>query len=254
MSKQEILSEGRVTLAKMLTLRWIATHAKQIFYAVCSMMALAIFLFSFSKKFISNPVSDYLKVQTAFTNWASKEAHDKDLFKELSVPLSRHPELAARFGTLIAQRLLTLGETQLAQEYADAAFQRTKTLLSPYHARFAENTLCISQGRLPDALKTAHQLKREMENDEKMWKEKKETARILYAYNLLRIAALEREAGSKEGERAAWEEILSSAGWASRPRHPKTYDPEAFQRLSANFQSGDISLIEYINKRLIQLN
>jgi len=250
MSEPEILSEGRVVLAKIVTLRWITSHAKQIFYTLCTLIALLVFLFSFSKKFMSNPVSDYVKVQTAFANWAGKESHDKALFKELSVPLSRHPELAARFGTLIAQRLLSLGETTLAKEYADAALKRTRALLSPYHALFAENTLRISQKEFTYALKAAHQLKKEMESDEKLWKEKKETSRILYAYNLLRIAALERETGSIEGERAAWEEVLSSAGWANRPHHPKTYDPESFQKLSANFQSGHVSLVEYIERRI----
>lgn len=250
MNDPEILPEGRVALAKIVTLRWIASHVKQIFYAVCTLIALLIFLFTFSKKFMSSPVSEYVKVQTAFANWAGKESHDAALFKELSIPLARHPQLAARFGTLIAQRLLSLGETTLAKEYADATLKRTKALLSPYHALFAENTLRISQGELIPALKAAHQLKKAMESDEKLWRDKKETSRILYAYNLLRIAALEREAGSIAGERAAWEEVLSSAGWANRPHHPRTYDPETFQKLSANFQSGRVCLVEYIEKRL----
>ena len=251
----ESLSEGRAALAKMMTAHWFIEHGKQFGYAAAAIIVLMFFLFSWNKRFTGNR-SDYLKMQTAFSTWASQDKHDLALFKEVSEPLDRHPELAAKFGTLIAQRLLVLGEAKLAQEYGQAALKRTKALLCPYHALFSQNTLLISQGRLKEALEAAHGLKRQMASDEAMWKDKNHAlaaGRALFAYNLLRIASLEREAGSFEGEKAAWDEVLCNAGWDSKVGQSSTYDPEAFKILSDNFQSGDVSLLDYINQRKKEL-
>jgi hypothetical protein len=247
----ESLAEGRAALAKMMTAHWFVEHGKQFVYAAVAIAVLMVFLFSWNKRFTGNR-SDYLKMQAAFSTWAAQEKHDLVLFKEVSEPLNRHPELAAKFGTLIAQRLLVLGEAKLAQEYGQAALKRTKALLCPYHAQFSQNTLLISQGRLKEALEAAYGLKTQMTSDEALWKVKNHpltAGRALFAYNLLRIASLEREAGSLEGEKAAWDEVLRNSGWDAKAGGSPTYDPEAFKMLSENFQSGEVSLLDYINQR-----
>jgi hypothetical protein len=133
---------------------------------------------------------------------------------------------------------------------------RPKTLLPPYYAYFSQNTQLVSQGRWSEALSGARQLKKTMENDEGLWKERKsflQTGRALFAYNLLRIASLERQVGFKEGELTAWDEVLSNAGWKTNEIQPKTYDPETFEQIAKNFQSGEVSLFEYIEQRQKQL-
>lgn len=245
----ETLSEERNGMAKML--EWILEHRKQFFYAICIGVLSVYCLFSIGKRFFGSS-SDYGKVDSAYSAWAQGEKHDPALFKDVKDPLSRHPELTAKFGTLIAQRMLTLGETKLAQDYALSALKRTKSLLSPYHAQFSQNTLLISQEKFADALAAAYQLKNAMGTDEQLWANKgpnMRSGRSLYAYNLLRIASLEREAGSKEGELKAWEELMQSAGWGGYTPHPKTYDPQSYQVLSENFKSGDVSLFEFIQQR-----
>lgn len=221
---QQSLSEGRAALAKMMTAQWVIEHGKQLGYGAFAIAALLFLLLSWSKRF-SGSSSDYLKAEVAFSTWAAQDKHDLALFKEVNDPLKRHPELAAKFGTLIAQRLLALGEAKLAQDYAQAALQRTKALLCPHHALFSQNTLLISQGRLQEALQGAYALKEKMAGD---------ASNTLFAYNLLRIAALERETGAFDKEMAAWEEVLNCG---------------AFAQLSGNFQSGDVSLSDYIKQR-----
>ena len=251
----ESLPEGRLALAKMMTPHWFVEQGKHILIASAAIAALLFFLFPLSKRFSSGR-ADYLKAETAFSTWAAQEKHDLALFKQVSDPLARHPELAAKFGTLIAQRLLTLGETKLAESYAQAALKRTHALLSPYHALFSENTLRISQGRLQEALEAAYQLKNRMAQDDVLWTNSGHATkggRALYAYNLLRIASLERETGSKNGEKAAWDEILYNAGWEGQTAHSKTYDPEAFKILAENFQTGDVSLVDFIQQRKKEL-
>jgi hypothetical protein len=251
----ESLPEGRLALAKMMTPHWFVEHGKHILTASVAIAALLFFLLPLSKRFTSGR-ADYLKAETAFSTWAAQEKHDLALFKQVSDPLARHPELAAKFGAMIAQRLLTLGETKLAESYAQAALKRTHALLSPYHALFSENTLLISQGRLQEALEAAYQLKNRMAQDDVLWTNDKYSTkggRTLYAYNLLRIASLEREVGSQNGERAAWDDILHNAGWEGRTTQAKTYDPEAFKILAENFQTGDVSLVDFIHQRKKEL-
>ena len=118
--------------------------------------------------------------------------------------------------------------------------------------QFSQNTLSISHGQLTEALQRAYELKKDMVEDEVFWKDQDamtRTGAALYAYNLLRIASLERELGSKEGELAAWEELMRSAGWGGYPPQHKTFDAETYHMLAQNFQNGEVSLVEYILQR-----
>ncbi|MBI2810774.1 MAG: hypothetical protein HYX67_08110, partial [Candidatus Melainabacteria bacterium] len=95
-------------------------------------------------------------------------------------------------------------------------------------------------------------LRDDLEKDDVFWDGRDKFVKsgaILYAYNLVRIAALERELGSKDGELKAWEELERNAGWNDRPANLKTYDPEAYALLEQNFTRGDVSLADFIAQR-----
>ncbi len=95
-----------------------------------------------------------------------------------------------------------------------------------------------------------------MVSDEKLWTHTEpsfKAGRALYAYNLVRIASLEREAGSFEGEMKAWDDVMHCSGWAGKEPRPHDYDPEAFRMLSVNFQSGDVSFVDFIKQRKNEL-
>ena len=253
---KEQLPIGRAALAKALCAEWISEHSKTILLSFITLIMLAFFLFQLMGKFSAGKKSDYLEVQQAFNAWVSQEKEDRNLLKNLEKPLSRHPELQAKFGNQIAQRLLSLGEVNKADAYAKAALVRSQDLTSPYYSRFSRNTLMISQGKFLEALEEAKRLKVDLEKDDAFWDTRDKFIRsgtILYAYNLVRIASLERELGSKEGELKAWEELVQNAGWKSLPANMKTYDPEAWALLEQNFKQGSISLLDYIEQRKKEL-
>ncbi len=247
---------GRAALAKALCADWISEHSKTILLSFGTLIALSFCLFQVSHRLSFGKKSDYLEVQNAFTAWISQEAQDHALLKNLEKPLSRHPELQAKFGTQIAQRLLSLGEVNKANLYAKAALVRTQDLTSPYYSRFTRNTLMISEGKYLQALEEAKQLKLDLEKDDPFWEKRDKFIRsgtILYAYNLVRIAALERQAGSKAGELTAWDELVRNAGWEDHPANLKTYDPDAYALLEQNFTQGDVSLRDFIDQRKKEL-
>ena len=103
-----------------------------------------------------------------------------------------------------------------------------------------------------EALKEAKQLKVDLEQDQTFWTQRDKSIKsgtVLYAYNLLRIASLERAVGSVQGELTAWDELLQNSGWNKQPKNPQTYDPEAYSLLASNFQEGETSLLDFIKER-----
>ncbi len=254
---KEQLPIGRAAFAKAFCAEWISGHSKAILVSFLTLIVLSFCLSQVAGKFLTGKKSDYLEVQKAFTAWAAEGNQDPIIPKSLAKPLSHHPELETKFGTHIAQRLVTLGEVKNSGRLASAAIHRSHELLSPYYERFSRNTLTITQGKYALALNEAKSLRTDLEKDDAFWDSRDKTARsgsVLYAYNLLRIAALERQLGSKEGELAALDELIGNAGWKDRPVNLKTYDPDAYALLAQNFKQGDVSLLDYIEQRKIALN
>lgn len=255
-SNKEQLPMGRVALAQAFCAEWISEHGKSILYSFLTLIVVSFTLFQVTSKFSGRKKSDYLEIQRAFTAWISQEAQDHALLKNLEKPLGRHPELQAKFGTQIAQRLLGLGEASKANSYAKAAMGRARDLTSSYYSRFSKNTLMISEGKYQEALAEAKQMKADLEKDDPFWDRQDKMVRsgsVLYAYNLVRIATLEGQLGSKEGELKAWDELVQNAGWKGIPPQSKTYDPEAYSLLAQNFKQGDISFLDFIEKRKKEL-
>jgi hypothetical protein len=244
------LPVGRVAFAKTMHAQWVAGNSKTILFSALALLATCFGVYQLSGRQGASPS---LHIDKAFQNWIVQEAQDLKVYQQLERPMRQHPELQSKFGTAIAQRLLGLGEVKEATKYANAAFKRSHDLNSPYYAAFSKNTLLISEERFAQALENAQQLKLDMLGDDLFWQNRDPFVRsgsILYAYNLLRIAALQCQLGAKEEERIAWNELLENAGWRGEPLNPKTYDPEAYALLAQNFTQGELSLNDYIQRRI----
>lgn len=225
--------------------------------------------------------TDYLSAESAYRKWSdSKEGFDK-----LEKLIKKHPGLHQKYEGAIAQKLLLqttesfsaslqprvdgqmetassevlkdssakLAATskELIRKYADSALKRVEDF-SPYYVRFSEESLLIGEGKMKEALERAKKLKADMDKDEVFWSQGSKIVRhgsLLYAYNLLRIAMLEKAAGSIEGELAAWKEFKFNAGWLGTAPTHKSYDPDAYRLLQQNFQKSDISLRDYVAYR-----
>jgi hypothetical protein len=184
------------------------------------------------------PEADYLTAEMAYRRW------EKTSLAQLQTLLKKHPELHTKYDGAIAQKLLASSESGLAASFGNAALKRVKEL-SPYHAQFSQASILIAEEKLLDALVQAKELKASMENDTPFWEQK--YGSILFAFNLLRIAMLEKAAGTKEGEWTAWQELKKHAGWGQESA--TKCDPEAFRLLAENFRSKEVSLTDYIRHR-----
>ncbi|MBS0620376.1 MAG: hypothetical protein JSS61_02835 [Verrucomicrobia bacterium] len=250
--EKEQLPFGRAAFAKAICVDWITTHSKTMIVSFMTLIAMTFSLYHFMGKWSSGKKSDYMAADAAFDAWYTSESPDASLLKQLEIPLDRHPELRAKFGNLIAQRCLSLGQMQMVQTQMKEAFQRAEDLLAPYYTAFAKTTLLIAEAKHAEALVAAKQLKADLEADDAFWEGRDKLVRsgpVLYAYNLIRIAALERVLGSREGELAAWTEFEKHALSSG-----KMDDPQAYAHLTQNFQEGDVSLLDYIEQRKQELS
>lgn len=134
--------------------------------------------------------------------------------------------LENRYGVQIAQQLVNRGEILEASPWASAPLEALQKE-APFHAAFGETSLLIEQGMVQEALERSVRLKEEMA---------KKT--LLYAYNLLRIAFLQKELGNGPGEKVAWEEL--EAFLAESPDGKLLY---------ANFKTKGVDLTHYIAER-----
>jgi hypothetical protein len=110
----------------------------------------------------------------------------------------------------------------------------------------------IADQKLEEALVKSKSLKATLESDDLFWEKKSQLVRhgcILYGYNLLRIAMLEKAVGTPKGELEAWAELKKNAGWHGAQPTARTSDPEAYFLIQENFQSQETSLLDYIKYR-----
>ncbi|MFS8564349.1 MAG: hypothetical protein LVR00_08635 [Rhabdochlamydiaceae bacterium] len=190
---------------------------------------------------------DYIQAESVCSNWEVT----KDGLAQLQKLMHKHPELHQKYDSVIAQKFLSSSQSGLAATYASATLKRIGEF-SPYYTKFATGSLMIAEGHLKEALEDAKNLKMQLAVDNSFWSQKSQIAphgSLLYAYNLLRIATLEKELGSPEGELAAWKELKQNAGWGENKIISQMYDPEAYFLIQQNFKKQDISLLDYINHR-----
>lgn len=154
----------------------------------------------------------YLQTEPAATSYAEAEAmiskwkssrHDENLYTSMQQALKSVPALQKKYEAAIAQRLINTHRLEDAVVMANRALLRVKEEV-PLHASYGKISLLIEQEKYQEALEGAVALKERMGTS---YLEKEQTGSLLFAYNLLRIAALQQKLKNKPGEKAALEEL-----------------------------------------------
>ncbi len=249
---KEPLLIGRAAFAKVLCVEWLTNHSKTILLSFATLIVATFSLYQIYNRVGSGSGAGYFEAERAYQTWISQESSDAAQFQKVERALRGHPDLKIKFGAQIAQRLVALGEVGKGSEYAREALHRAHDLSAGYYELFSKISLLVASGKYESALKASEELKAQMEGDDSFWQNRDPLVRsgsALYAYNLVRIASLYQELGQKEKELAAWDELVRNAGWKGIPQETKTFDPEAYAQLLQNFTQGDLSLLDYIEKR-----
>lgn len=179
-------------------------------------------------------------------------ASNDEAFTKLQKILKSLPELNAKYDGLIAQTFLNREEISQAEPYANSTLVRIHDNHLPFYAEYAETTLLISQQKYQDALTKANGLKLKMLENAKISENQHQDRTfgdILFAFNLLRIAMLEQQMGTKKDELKTWQEFKQFAKWNGEPSPSTLISPKAFQTLLEHFQEGKVTLLNYIEAR-----
>lgn len=181
-----------------------------------SLLGVFVALFVFFKWQKGGGGADFIAAETAYRSWSSNPSSNQEILERLLKSIDKHPELHQKYDAVMQQKMLAWGQTGLFA--AAQTFQKEL----PSYAKFAQTSLLIGKKDFKAALLAAKELKESMQN---------EKGTLLYAFNLLRIASLEKEIGSKEQERAAWQELCLA---------------ESYPLLESSFHLQDASLKQYI--------
>ncbi len=204
-------------------IEWLQGKQRHFFYGVTLVVATFFIAFQAIGRMHAPPKAKFLAANQAFEKWLNLgEGFDK-----LERALAVHPELETKFGARVAERFIVQNEADKAEPFANRVLARVGKQ-SPGHAAFAEGSLLIAKGDLPEALKQSVSLKSELKEDS-----------LLYGFNLVRIASLCRALHVQDQEAASLKDLSTYM--------EKNHDESLM--LTECFHEGDITLTDYIAKR-----
>lgn len=163
---------------------------------------------------------DYHNAHLFFEKW---QGGDEQSFDALSRLFKNRPSLKTLFRGRITQHLISLKKVKLAEEYRLSTYAKTP------HERYAATSFLIAEGDFILALNQAQELENELETA-------KSAQQLLRAFNLLRIACLEKEVGTKKGELEAWRKLDALEG-------------AALPFLQEAFRLNEVTLADYLKQR-----
>lgn len=212
-------------------MQWLSEYGKYLLWATLGFVALILLFYRFSSTDSSKAAADYIIAERNFVK-ISTDADSQDSLAELKAILQNHPELQPKYDGLLAQILIARGDTSSATPFAIRALKRTQKENSPFYTSYAETTLLISEKKFEEALGQAKELQQLLRTEQHTTK--------LFAFNLLRIASLQRQLGLSEQEQQTWKEWQALA----------QTNPTIAMPLQNHFTEGKMTLIDYIQTRV----
>lgn len=174
---------------------------------------------------------DFIVADQAYDQWV-KGADEK--LVDLERLMHEHPELHAKYDGAIAAHLIAMDKGLQAADYASKTWDRT-TGIAQYHEMFAKTSMSISGGNYDVALHEAQRLKADLDMSDM------QNCKVLYGYNLLRVAALEKQLGHSDKEQEAFQQLVAFLD--------ANKNDQELQPLITHFRAGSVDLTDYIEYR-----
>ena len=236
--------------------QWLIDNRQSIPYVFIATIILIAVAFKFTSGKTSRAESNYLLAENYFMmlNRSIQEEAEPEstltYLEKLKGITDSYPELHSLYDGMIAQLLIAMDKPGEAKEYVIRSLERTsRDNLYPFN-KFSRNTLLIAEGAYDQALIESKSLKDTLLHDLKIPSSEESLNpnffANLFAYNLLRIAMLEKEVGSSKSEQEAWDEWKKYASDTSNP-----VLTEAFLTINRQLKEGEYSLTDYILSREI---
>lgn len=157
--------------------------------------------------------------------------------------IQAYPDLQAKYDGILAQWLLIQGDVKQASPLAERTLARTSSDDLALFADFTRTTLLASQGDYEHALEQAKLLNIRLKEAVLQKGEKMQVfENKLFAYNLLRIAMLEKELKNTKGELEAWN------AWKQYSEKESSL-AASFREIAKELEVGNLTLADYIEER-----
>lgn len=235
---------------------WIVVYGRYLILGAILLIAALLLIYRTSDQYSATAETDFASAAQAFAYFqreisqgANKEVVEGKTFQELQQILQRRPELHSKYDAPLAQLLLLVGDTDLAEKYAQFALARTSANGLPDYRGYSQTTLAIAQNKLNEALVQSHQLKQRMLEQASIQMESHNFGDLLYGYNLLRLALLHQQQGNRTEELALWRELKAYARWSQSDPASQILAPMEFLQLLAMMSEGNANLQSYIEQR-----
>lgn len=228
-------------------LHWLTQNGKILLYALLALAIAGVIAYRLFSSHQAQQEADYwsaekdLRQLTAPITADSDKGEDQAALARLNAAVNSHPQLQTKYDAPIAQALLNQGDLDQALPYAKRALARTEAENQPFYSDYAQTTLLIAQNQHQEALEHATALQAKMREQQAQESDKRQFGDTLFALNLLRIGMLQQKLGLAKEELNTWQEWKKLAQTAT------------FELPNTLFKEGNVSLVDYINAREIQL-
>ena len=218
-------------------IQWITHHGRELLMGFVAIVLILIIVLRMTTGYGSKAYSDYISAENNFYTVliGAKPGSDpratEDALESLDKLLEKHPELHARYDGILAQTLINQGKVKESITFVKESINRSTKKELPFYADFAVTTILITKQQYEKALDRAKALKNRMVANG--------FGDTLYAYNLIRIAMLEKQVGTPEDELTAWQELKKA----------ESVDAKAFEQVIQLFKEGNVTLADYIEAR-----
>lgn len=172
----------------------IKENSKLVITSACFLVMAIALSYKLTKQQESGVESDY---HLAHLNLQKLRGGDNERLAQLQKILKKRPNFKRAMDPVIVQHLLDQKRTGEAKGYLKAYTSRLKNE-TPYHKQFSHTSFVISEGDLVLALTEAKGLLQKLPDGK---------LELLKAFNLLRIALLEKMVGTKKEEMEAWQQV-----------------------------------------------
>lgn len=172
----------------------IKEHSRMITLGACCLVTAVALSYKLTKQREAGVERDF---HLARLHLEKLKKGDGDQLAEMQKILRKRPNLQRAMDPVIVQHLIDqkrVGEAKGVLKRCATRAQEEMAL----HEQFSHTSFVISEGDLVLALSEARSLKEHLSHTE---------FEQLKAFNLLRIALLEKEVGTKKGELEAWQEV-----------------------------------------------
>ncbi|HAZ16096.1 MAG TPA: hypothetical protein DCY54_05645, partial [Parachlamydiales bacterium] len=164
---------------------------KRAFSVLCVALATVVLSYQLMQKKKSCVEKKYHRAHLLLEKW--KKGDEKG-FDKLTAMLKKQPSFHETFDALIVEHFMDLKRAQDARKFLHSSLEKREL---PLHRQFSSTSLLISEGELLLALAEAKALQAELLQTANPKQE------VLSAFNLWRIALLEKQAGTPKGEQEA---------------------------------------------------